>query len=192
MKYIVCSLVLALGFTACKKDLGACKEYKEAPGRQQLLDPAGIDFKPFRDTLEKYPQLQAVNYRNDAYSKNLSCNIYYKDLLIFSDTYSLYQNTTNDTIRKFGTIPVSPPAVSLSPGISYKDAITNAKRYANFDHSCISYQLGLFNLNYGGNNTPDYRLAWKIMGSGTPEIWVISDAHNNQIFQVSNGRYWVY
>jgi hypothetical protein len=76
--------------------------------------------------------------------------------------------------------------------VSYTEAIKKARYEADFDHTCISYRLGVFNKNMFNGSAPDYRLAWMITGGDNAYPTVIMDAQTNEVLQGRNGRYWVY
>jgi hypothetical protein len=191
MKYLLSVVTFATLFFSCKKDLGVCKDYKEITGREKGVDVSSIQAKEIHDTLLKYPQLQVYQLQSTPYNTSINCRVYYQDLLIFSDDYALFKNLQADTLSSSGSILTSTLSLSLIPSISYKDAIKKARLHVNLDHSCISYQLGLYNRNRWYNLSPDYRLAWKISDSQNPYIYVIVDAANGSVLYSENGVYWV-
>jgi len=187
MKYILSLMVATLLFSSCKKDINACKDYKEITGREQGVDLASIHLQEFRDTLSKYPQLEVYQSNSDQYSNSINCHVYYQGLLVFSDEYNLFKSSTTSSVTSSGEMLSTPLSISLEPTTSYKDAIQKAKYSVNLDHSCISYQLGLYNLNRWYNMPADYKLAWKIMDSQKSYIYVIVDAVTNSIIIADNG-----
>lgn len=177
---ILFCLALAAG---CKKDITTCKNYKQNNNREPNVAFAGAP--ELADTLAKYPELQLSRFYSDNYGWNATCRVYYGDLLIFSDYYSLSKVAVTGTLN----IPVpvfrGPLAISLEPSVSYEEAIREAKKWQDFDHTCISYRLGLFNISYYDQGK-DYRLAWRIEGAkGSP--YVVVDAVNKAIVQSSSG-----
>ncbi len=164
----------------CKKDVNACKNYTELSGMGPLLNPATITVQEFRDTLAKYPELQPYNFQDAPYMAMLNCYVSYKNLPVFSDNYFLIKYKQNDTLSSSqgvlkGTLPNT-----LEPAVSHKAAIKAAMQYANFDHTCIAYQLGLYNIAPGGN-TKNYRLVWKVQPTEKALPFVIIDAENERL-----------
>lgn len=191
MKYFIVLFITVCLFTSCKKDVNACSTYTQISGRETGITSSEIRLKPLRDTLSKYPQLVVYRTQSDQYVNSITCHVYYQDLLIFSDEYGLYQSAGADTLSDFGTKVITPLSISLEPSVNYKDAIKKAKNYVNFDHTCISYQLGLYNVNKWYNLPPNYKLAWKIMDSQKSYIYVIVDAVTNNFILSENGIRWV-
>lgn len=182
-------LIIIVCLTACRKELGTCKNYKELNGTEQLLDAGKIDIQAFRDTLNKYPQLKAHSYITDAYSKQLRCSLFYNNLVVFQEEYSLVKQENSGAFQENGKKSMPSLSVSTTPTIHYKKAIENARKYINFDYACISYQLGIYNVSYSSN---DYRLAWKIMNSNNQYSFVICDATTNDVLTVNGSGWWLY
>jgi len=192
MKQIIGLIVIAAVMASCKRDLQACKDYKEVKAQESAVDTSILP-QAMKDTLAKYPQLRPFAIGSTAFSINMQCHIYYKDLLFFDNMYALYENF--DDIRMMlksdGKIPKLDAGFSITPAVSYKDAIDFAKHYINFDHTCIAYELGIYDLSPGVADGPysSYRLAWKIMDSQKTYIYAMVDAQNKQIiyYNSSNG-----
>lgn len=169
MKNLIIALLSLALFAGCKKDVHACKEYTELIGREPAANAANAP--ELLDTLAKYPQLQLYRFYSDNYSWNATCHVYYGDLPIFSDYYFLSKSTVTGKLSSQDSVFTGPLTISLEPAVSAKDAIKEAKKLQNFDHTCISYRLGLFNLAYGGGR--NYRLVWRIEGKdGNPFVTV--------------------
>lgn len=189
---IFISVILFSTFmSACKKDLAVCKDYKEIKGRAGGIDPSTIQSKELRDTLLKYPQLEPYQTQSSQMGTSMNCRVYYQDLLVFSDTYSVFKNNMADTLSVTGTIIKTTLPISLSPKITHEDAIAQAKLYINLDHTCTAYELGLYNKNRWANIAPDYRLAWRISDSQNPYIYVIVDALNKYVLYSDRGIYFI-
>ena len=186
MKLLFLSLIPLLLYSACKKDVSACKDYKEITGKAHLIDLNTIDAPDFIDTLAKHSQLQAYHFDKSSATLSMDCYVFYKDLPLFSDYYHIVKDRATNQITTLDTIFTGPLAISLEPAISYKDAIKYAKSIMNFDHTCISYRLGLYNINYGNTLNANYKLVWKVEGEkGFP--FVIMDASTKHTFLVSSG-----
>lgn len=183
---VLCFLIMIL--TACKKDLKVCKDYKQISGRESKYVTADVPVQQMRDTLLKYPQLEITQLSTNQYVTQVMCNVYYQHLPIFSDFYSMYKNNVLDTLTVSGSILKSDLNLSLQPTVAHTDAIKEGRKYVNFDHSCIAYQLGLYNKNRWQNKSPDYRLAWKISDVQKPYLYVIIDAANKSYLYSEGGR----
>lgn len=192
MKTIFVLACCLAALAACKKDLGACRNYNELSSQQgHLVDLNGINAPELLDTLAKYPQLQLYSFNTLSYGWNAQCHLVYQGLLVFSDNYSLFKSAVTGSLTASGTAPFISTAISLEPAVSYKDAIAEAKKHANFDHSCISYQLGLYNINGADAAVPkNYRLVWKVQ-SETGYPFVILDARDKWLMASSNGGYFL-
>lgn len=193
-KLIVFILSLCL-FTNCKKDLGACKTYKKLTGFEKVIDKNSVDAPQLRDTLLKYPQLQLTEFRSYNFGWYARCQVYYRDLPIFSDVYNLQLNSGASSweLSSTDTIWTKPLNFSLDPAISYEKAIEIAKKYVNFDHTCISYQLGIQSTNrYVIFKYRTYCLAWKIQ-SDDGHSYVILEANQGYPLETRpSGGGWVY
>jgi hypothetical protein len=193
MKIIIYLSVLVLFVTACKKEMNGCKDYKEAAAKERLIEPAAVDFQAFKDTLNKYANfLKPSEYQVFPYGRHLKCYAYYQGLLVFSEFYYLSTYNAMDSIGAQGVALSRLRGISIAPGVSYTEAIKKARYEADFDHTCISYRLGVFNKNMFNGSAPDYRLAWMITGGDNAYPTVIMDAQTNEVLQGRNGRYWVY
>lgn len=192
MKHIFILLAIALA-ASCKKDLGVCSNYKEIKGREQAADISGLP-QQLKDSLATHPQLVPYSVNLGAYVNGVLCRMYYNDIPVLSGDYSLYKQSGygHDTVMVSGKIPHLDPGFSFDPAVSYKDAVKEAKKYANFDHACIAYQLGIYDLQRYSQSAPgQYRLAWKIMDSEKTYIYVIMDATTNQVLYYGS-NIWVY
>lgn len=193
MKTIIYLLLFVFFISACKKELKGCKGYKEAEAKETSIDPASVDFQPFKDTLNKYANLlRPTHYQTNTLGRNLTCYVYYENLIVFSEFYYLSTYNNMDSIGAQGIAISRLKGISTKPSVSYTDAIKKARYEANFDHTCISYRLGIFNKNKSMASVPDYRLAWMITGEHYSYPTVIMDAQTNQVLQGRNGGYWVY
>lgn len=187
MKYTACFLLL-LVFFSCRKELGSCKNHTELTDRINGIDPSLVTYQPFRDTLAKYPQLVPVNFWSYQNTQSMSCEMYYKGLPVLSGAYALY--SSNNTLVNQGAPVIPTTAVIVTePGISIDKAVEEARHHINLDYICVNYRLGLF--NEGQGLVPNYRLAWKIIDSKRPYHFVVLDAADKRVYQVSGGN-WVY
>lgn len=192
MKIGLIPLFILLLLTACKKDLNSCKEYTEKKGRLGGIDISAVTDPAMRDTLAKYPQLEVYQAQNNAVSTSMNCRLYYQNLPVFADEYSLFRNKNVDTLSQFGSILTTSLSISLSPSVKIEDAVKEARHSINLDRSCITYQLGLFNKNRWQSNTPNYRLAWRISDSQSDYLYAIIDAQDNTLlYNEGYGVYWL-
>ena len=75
--------------------------------------------------------------------------------------------------------------ISLIPSIEFDQAIIIAKQRMDFSNSCITYRLGIFDINYDGD-TKDLKLSWKVSTDiGLPHI--IMDANSGKIYYQDDG-----
>jgi hypothetical protein len=178
MKELIVFILPLCFLTGCKKDLGSCKSYKKLSGFEKVIDKNTVSEQPLRDTLLKYPQLQLASLSSYNFGWFARCHVFYKDLMIFSDTYDLQLNAGPSSweLSTTDTIWTRPLNFSLDPAISHEKAIELAKKYVNFDHTCIAYQLGLYCTNrYSIFKYRNYCLAWKIQ-SDDGNYYIILDA----------------
>jgi len=191
MKNSIILVTLAVVFFSCKKDLSVCKNYKEITGRVGTIDPASIQITEMRDTLLKYPQLEVSQLYTNSFISSMYCNVYYKNLQLFTDQYTVFKNMTGDSLYTSGTLFQNTLSISLEPKVKYEDAIKEAHNYINLDHSCTAYQLGLYNKNRWSNVPANYKLAWKISDVEKPYIYVIIDAiDKSYLYSERGGVYW--
>lgn len=176
MKTIVALIAMMAVMASCKKDLSVCKEYQEIRGRKSTISPANVPVQQMRDTLLKYPQLEIEQLNVNNFATQVTCNVYYQNLPVFSDFYSMFKSNSADTIVVSGSVLTGSLSLSLNPGITHEAAIKTARNYINLDHSCTAYQLGIYNKNRWLVLAPDYRLAWKISDVQNPYLYVIIDA----------------
>ena len=186
MKKLIVLILPLLFFTGCKKDLGACKNYTKLTGFEKVIDKNSVSAPQLRDTLLKYPQLQLLQFNNYSFGWYARCQVYYQDLMIFSDTYNLQltSGASSWELSTIDTIWTRPLNISLDPVLSKEKAIELAKKYVNFDHTCISYQLGLYcNNRYAIFKYRSYSLAWKIQ-SADGQSYVILDASQGYLLEI--------
>ncbi len=185
MKKTLVFLALFGFFASCKKDVNACKQYKQINKQEQLLDPTAINAPELTDTLKKYPQLQL--YKFETYSNGwvARCNMFYNGLILFSQTYSLNKNYSTGAIYSTDTLRPLNLTISLTPSVTYTDAIKKARECCNFDHTCIAYSLGIYNNNLNPAVQKNYRLAWKVESDDHNQFAFI-DAQSNTLISCSN------
>ena len=65
--------------------------------------------------------------------------------------------------------------------------ITTAIQAVDYSKTCVSYRLGIYDLNSGSSFQPkNYKIVWKIQGeSGYP--YVILDANTSQVYLMDDG-----
>jgi hypothetical protein len=76
---------------------------------------------------------------------------------------------------------------TLTPTLTSSNAIDIAKQNLDYSKSCISYRLGIFDLNSGkGIETKNYKLVWKVQGRNEVP-YVILDANSGQVYRSHDG-----
>ena len=186
MKKLILILFLAVLQESCKKDVKVCTNYTELSDRNHLVDPSTLGDSALIDTLNKRPELQVYKINSDQHGWVVKCNVFYQNLKVFSSQYYFNKNT-GGSIYSLNTINLSSINFSLIPTISYGSAITTATQAVDYSQTCVSYRLGIYDLNSGSSFQPkNYKLVWKIQGeSGLP--YVILDANTSQIYHTDDG-----
>ena len=193
MKYKIFIFLFIIGLFSCKKDPKICDSYTELTDKNNLIDISPLNnVHQFLDTLKKYPNLQVYRVEADQYGYGMFCHCFYKGLKDFSYDYTLFKNVigfyTPDTLSySLGAIYDS-INFSLTPSIDYKTAIGIAKKNMQFKNTCISYRLGIYNLNAGQSfvYTKNYKLVWWVQGeSGYPYVYL--DANTGQVYGSFDG-----
>lgn len=185
---ILAIIILPFIVASCVKDKVSCQNNRELTDQNHIVDIQPLNqASEFNDTLTKYPQLQVYRVIDDQYVIGMHCNIFYKDLKVFSDQYSLFKNKSNNTVFTMNDFILDTVDFGLSPSLHYTDAINIAEQNMDFSKTCISYRLGIFDLNAGKGVEPkDYKLVWKVQGENeTP--YVLLDANNGQIYRKHDG-----
>ncbi|MBA3682210.1 MAG: hypothetical protein H0W73_13785 [Bacteroidetes bacterium] len=186
MKTLPVILISIYLFTSCKKDTNACKDYKEISGQKQLVDVSNINAPELIDTLNKHPELQLYSFKTSSTGWVARCNIFYKHLIIFTENYLINKGYNTGFIYASDTLRPQNISISLEPLISYQDAIKTAKQYINFDHTCISYRLGIYNTDISRRALKSYKLVWKIEGANHfPYAFI--DAESKTVLMMDNG-----
>ncbi|MEO6305093.1 MAG: PepSY domain-containing protein [Bacteroidia bacterium] len=188
MKTIIVIFISIISFTRCKKYVNACKELTELKGKEHLVDLNGINAQELIDTLSRHPELQLYKFETSTTNWVARCNVFYKDLIIFSDTYLLNKGYNTGILYASDTLRPKNITFSLEPSVSYEDAIKAAKKEVNFDHTCISYRLGIYNINAisGNSKVKNYKLVWKIEGTDKYP-YAIVDANTKQVIVSDDG-----
>jgi Zn-dependent metalloprotease len=189
-KILVVLSVLILTINSCKKsrDIKICTTYTELVDQNHLVDISLLSGAPeLLDTLNKY-HLQVYKIINDQYIYGMHCNVFYKGLKVFTDQYLLFKRKSDNTIYTNNSHIVDSINIVLTPTISFDKAIHNARQHMNFDNTCISYRLGLYDLNSVSSNLfKNYKLIWKVEGeNGYP--YVMLDANSGEIYSAFDGK----
>lgn len=187
MKTIYALLILTALFSGCRKDVTSCKNYKEKEIQENLLDINTIDVPEFKTVLAQYPYLKPYEFNSDQYASVMKCHVFYKGIPVLTDQYVFIKNKSSNEVSQSDTLRTYDLPLSTEPGISHTDAIKEAKRVMNFDHTCIFYSLGIYNTGlYGAYNANNYVLVWKIEGTkGYP--LVILDAYTKEVYRNTDG-----
>lgn len=187
MKCTVYLFMSLLFLAACKKDAIICKTYTELTSHDNLVDISALKNSPeIYDTLVKY-QLQVTEIVNDNFLFGFKSRVFYKDLMVFNENYFLYKNQSGAGVFSIGRPTIDSINFSLTPTLSFKAAIGIAVKNMDFSKTCISYRLGILNINAGISNAPkNYKLVWKIEGdSGWPLVML--DANTGQVYRKDDG-----
>jgi hypothetical protein len=182
-------LLSILLYTSCRKDPKiepkVCDTYTELTDQNNLIDISPLNgSSKLLDILKQNPTLQVYRIETDQNFYGMFCHVFYKGLKVFSDDYAVFQD--NGIILTTDTI-VTNINISLTPSVDYKTAINIAKQNENFNATCISYRLGIFNLNVlSGLHPKNYKLVWLIQGeSGYPYVYL--DANTGQVYSSFDG-----
>ena len=187
MKKLIFILLVLLLQSACKKDPIICNDFTQLTDRANLADPKATGSQALLDTLAKHPEYQVTRVSIDQYNWVVVCNVFYKNLLVFSDGIEYFENT-NHNVATFDTINFSTINFSLTPTINYTEAIKLARAQEDFSKTCISYRLDIFDLNAGQSfvYVKNYKLVWLVQGnSGYPYVYL--DANTGQTYRKFDG-----
>lgn len=180
-------LILIVFFSNCRKGVESCKDYQKRDVQENLIDANTIDVPEFRTLLTQHPYLRPYEFNSDYYSWNMRCTVFWKGLPVINDYYVVSKNKITNQVSTSDTLRTYDLPLSTEPGISYTDAIKEAKRVMNFDHTCIFYSLGIYDVGlYGAYNSSNYALVWKIEGKEKYPV-VIIDARTKQIYTSYTG-----
>jgi Zn-dependent metalloprotease len=190
--WTIAVVVLSLFVSTCRKDAKICNSYTELTDHNHLVDLSPLNGAPeLLDTLAKYPQLQVYKVINDEYNYGMQCNVFYKGLKVFTDFYALYKNKADNIVFTIDTTSIVDTInISLTPSIKFDKAISIARKKMNYDNTCISYRLGIYNTNCGTSYQPkNYKLIWRVQGeSGYPVVDL--DANSGQIYYAFDGLFY--
>lgn len=163
---IVFTLITALAIVGCKKDLGACKHVTETfEAEENKTDPATVSAQEVLDTLQKYPRLKLAGYSTNTAGWWAQYDIFYKGLKVFSDRYYLYKSFETNKISANVADYLKPVKdIGITPAITKEDAVKEAKKVINLDHTCAEATLGYYN-QPAQIPTVNYELVWRISGA---------------------------
>jgi len=185
---IVIIFFVSMVIVSCTKDKVTCLDNTELIDQNHLVDIQPLNqASEFNETLIKYPQLQVYRVIDDQYVIGMHCNVFYQGLIVFSDQYALFKIKSDNSVFSSEDFIVDTVDFSLAPSLTYTNAINTAKQNMDFSKTCVSYRLGIFDLNSGlGIETKDYRLVWKVQGeNGYP--YVVLDANDGQVYREHDG-----
>jgi hypothetical protein len=191
VKNIFLLFILCLVIVSCKKDPEIiCNDFTELSGQHHLVDISSlINEQAFKDTLQKYPQLQVYQVINDEFMIGMHCNVFYKDIMVLSDNYFLGRGKKENLYFQFDKI-VNTINLNLQPGLTYIEAIKIARQSLQDPsmNSCLSYRLCIYDINCGVSNMPkDYKLVWKIQATDHHYPYVVLDANTGEVYTKDNG-----
>jgi hypothetical protein len=188
MKKLIYILLLLILQSACKKDPKVCNNYTQLiTNRNNLADPKATGSQALLDTLAKHPEYQVTQVDVEKYGWMVNGNIFYKNLLIFNCRF-MFCSDVNYNVTTLYPLNAGPFNFSLTPSITYLDAIKFARGQENFSKTCISYRLGIYDINAGQPNphTSNYKLVWLVQGdSGYPYVYL--DANTMQVYDKFDG-----
>lgn len=140
------------------------------------------DAPNFIDTFNKYPQLQIYRLILEPELIGVHCNVFYQGLEIFDEGYRIFKNRNTgetfvmDSIRTFFNI-------ELTPTMTHKEAIRIAESKVDYKGGCVSYQLGIYDMNRVKVNLPeDFKLVWKVTPTNGEYPMVMLDAHTGKTY----------
>lgn len=185
--------LISLLVVACKKpaqEIVKCTTQTEISNTNHLINYDFTNDAPgFIDTLNKYPQLQIHRIINDQYALTVHCNVFYEGIQILNEGYRLIKNKSTDQNTFLDTITTFID-IDLIPTKSAKESIKIAESVLDYKGSCISYQLGVFDINKGINNqVKDYKLVWKVSKDKNNYPIVILDAHTGKTYFKDDGEH---
>lgn len=173
-------------FSNCRKDVSVCREYQQA-GQEAVIDTNMIDVPEFKVFLTQYPYLKPYEFNSDKYSSVMKCNVFWKGLHVLTDQYLVIKSKATGQMSVADTVRTYDLPVSVEPRVSYTDAIKEAKKIMDFDHTCIFYSLCIYDTGlHGAYNPNNYVLVWKIEGQKKYPL-VILDANTKQIYRNTDG-----
>lgn len=181
-------LLVSAAIVACTKEKVTCQNNTELTDQHHLVDLQLLNqAAELNDTLAKYAQLQVYRVVNDSYLLGIHCHVFYKGLKVFSDQYSLFKSKSDNSVFSISNFIVDTVDFSLTPALTYTNAIDIATQEMDYSKTCVSYRLGIFDLNSGkGAATKEYKLVWKIAGeNGYP--FVVLDANNGEVYRAHDG-----
>ena len=136
----------------------------------------------FIDTFSKYPQLQIYRIINDPYLLGVHCHVFYEGIEILNEGYRLFKNKNTGTTDAMDSI-TSFIDIGLIPSINHKEAIRIAESKADYKGKCVSFQLGIYDINRGkGIPGKEFKLVWKVIPTDGEYPKVILDAHTGKTY----------
>lgn len=175
---------------ACGDKQKSCVDYTELTSTEHVVDISVLNQIPnFYDTLAKYPQLQVYRVIDDQYLLGMHCNVFYQNLLIFSDQYSFFHSKTDTSNFTLENDLLDSVSFELTPSLNYMQAIGIAQEHIDFQDECISYRLGILNTNTNKDELPkNYKLAWRVQSENGAK-YVTLDANSGVVYQQFDGIY---
>jgi hypothetical protein len=188
MKKLICILLAVLFLqSACKKDVAACTDYTQLTDRANHADPKQTNSQALLDTLAKHPEYQVMMVDVEKYGWVVNGNVFYNGLLIFTTGF-MFHGDANNNITVLDTLKLGTFNFSLTPTLTYLDAIKLARAQEDFSRTCISYRLGIYNINASQPHpqTINNKLVWLVQGNnGTPYVYL--DANTGQVYSKFDG-----
>lgn len=194
MKFSFLSITSAvLLFISCSKDkiithVRDCETYTELTDRSNLADPASLGSQKLMDYLAAHPELQVYQTHSENIGWVAKCNVFYGDLKVFSDQLLINCYKGSDSLVVYDTLDYSNIHLSLSPQKTYTEAIQKAREVVDFRGQCLSWRLGLYDINaLTSNMSKEYKLVWKVQTTDNGAAWAIIDANTLEVYYKTDG-----
>jgi hypothetical protein len=191
MKKISILLCLVVFFATCKKDVRVCTTYTQITSQKHLVDISPLKGAPqLIDTLNKYSNLQVYRVIIDDATLGMECHVFCKGLQVFTHDFSLLKIKNNVPLYASDSSFTDTINLSTTPAINYLEAISIAHKNENFSKTCISYQLGFYDINASSNRLiKNYKLVWLVKGENDAP-YVYMDANSGQVYNKFDGMFY--
>lgn len=182
---------IALIFSACNKEPKPCTNYTGHSNTGHLVDLSSVAAKApqLMDSLNKYPQLQAYKIMNYDDYLRVDCYVYHKNIRMFSQSYGLVTRIGSSEVSKVGNNQTEfAPAISLTPSVTWNQAIETALVSMDFGNSCLTYTLSIIDMaQMNGLPGNDDKLVWIIASEDIVDRYVAVDAQTNEVLTKNTG-----
>ncbi len=139
--------------------------------------------------LETHPHLGVQSIINDQYVAGVHCNLYFNDIRIITEKYSLLVGRKHPSRTELGSKILPDISIDLIPMVSKEDALTKAKSsQTKLNNRCSSIELAIFDQNhYESTSEKDFRLVWVVraVDGGYPMVRI--DAKSGEVLFSHDG-----